>query len=499
MSEPVALATINPATMAAFVIYLVVILAIAVVAWSRTRDGGDYFLGGRSLSPTVAAISAAASDMSGWLLLGLPGFAYLAGLESIWIALGLVVGVALNWRLVAARLRTYSAQLDDAVTVPAYLARRFNGHSKLLQPLSAAIILLFFLFYVSAGLIGGGKLFNTVFGIDYQLAVLLGALVILLYTLFGGFLAVSWSDLFQGLLMMAALIAVPAMVLVGGGDSPQRELTPELLNPVTSASGEALGWLAIASSLAWGLGYFGQPHILSRFMAIRSADEVKIATRIGVFWSFLGLAAAVAVGISGYQYFAEPTYQPLADPEQVFVALTNALFSPLLAGILLAAILAAIMSTVDSQLLVSSAALAEDLYPQLRQWLTPGKAESEQERMWVARIAVVGLAAIATLLALNPESSVLGVVSYAWAGLGAGIGPAVILSLYWRRMTAAGALAGLVAGSATVLLWGNLSGGWFDLYELLPAFVVAVIAIVAISLASEQGECDSRLADLNNS
>lgn len=491
-----AMADLNPATTAAFLIYLLVILAIAVVAWRRTRGGSDYFLGGRSLSPTVAAISAAASDMSGWLLLGLPGFAYLAGLESIWIAIGLVVGVAANWRLVAARLRNFSAQLDDAVTVPAYLARRFNGRSRWLQPLAAAVILLFFLFYVSAGLIGGGKLFNVVFGIDYQLAVLLGAAVILLYTLFGGFLAVSWSDLFQGLLMMVALIAVPLVVSLLGSDGPQRPLPPALLDPFSNASGESLGLLAIASSLAWGLGYFGQPHILARFMAIRSADEVALATRIGVFWSFAGLAAAIAVGISGYQYFAPPSYAPLADAEQVFVALTNALFSPLLAGVLLAAILAAIMSTVDSQLLVSSAALAEDLYPQLRQWLTPHSRESERERLWVARLAVVGLAAVATLLALNPESSVLGVVSYAWAGLGAGLGPVVLLSLFWSRMTAAGAVAGLLVGATTVLVWGNLSGGLFDLYELLPAFVAALLAVVAVSALGAHGDCDARLTAL---
>lgn len=491
MSDPSPIAALNPATAGAFIAYLLVILGIAVAAWRRTQNGGDYFLGGRSLSPTVAAVSAAASDMSGWLLLGLPGFAYVAGLEAVWIAAGLVVGVAANWRWVAARLRTYSAQLGDAVTVPAYLARRFDGRSKLLQPLSAAIILMFFLFYVSAGLIGGGKLFNAVFGIDYQLAVVIGALVILLYTLFGGFLAVSWSDLFQGLLMMAALIAVPTMVLAVAADAPQRPLPVEFLNPFTTASGEALGGLAIASSLAWGLGYFGQPHILARFMAIRSANEVAAATRVGVFWSLAGLAAAVAVGLSGYQYFSVP----LADPEQVFIALTHALFSPLVAGILLAAILAAIMSTVDSQLLVSSAALAEDLYPQLRARLGRG-SESEAERMWVARAAVIGLAAIATLLALNPDSSVLGVVSYAWAGLGAALGPVVLLSLYWRRMTAAGALAGLVAGSVTVLVWGNLSGGLFDLYELLPAFIAALLAIVAASLLSERGECDPRLAEL---
>ncbi len=490
MSDATPIAALNPATAGAFFAYLVVILAIAVAAWRRTQDGGDYFLGGRSLSPTVAAISATASDMSGWLLLGLPGFACMAGLEAIWIAAGLVVGVAANWRLVAARLRTFSAQLDDAVTVPAYLSRRFNGCSKLLQPLSAIIILLFFLFYVSAGLIGGGKLFHAVFGIDYQLAVVIGALVILLYTLFGGFLAVSWSDLFQGLLMMAALIAVPTMVFAMAGEGAQRPLPVEFLNPFSSASGEALGWLAIASSLAWGLGYFGQPHILARFMAIRSAAEVSAATRVGVFWSLAGLAAAVAVGLSGYQYFGEP----LDDPEQVFIALTHALFSPLVAGVLLAAILAAIMSTVDSQLLVSSAALAEDLYPQLRRLVGAGR-ESEAERMWVARGAVIGLAAIATLLALNPDSSVLGVVSYAWAGLGAALGPVVLLSLYWRRMTAAGALAGLLVGSAAVLVWGNLAGGLFDLYELLPAFVAALVAIVAVSLLSPAGECDPRLAE----
>ncbi len=467
-------------TIIAFVIYVGIVLAIGVYAYLSTKSATDYFLGGRNLSPAVSAISAGASDMSGWVLLGLPGYAYMAGLEAFWITLGLTIGVAANWMLMAKRLRIYTVILDDAVTIPAYLQRRFGDANPWLKIIASVSILLFFLFYVGSGLIAGGKLFNAVFGLDYVVAVLTGVVLILFYTLFGGFLAVSWTDVFQGLLMLAALIAVPVVVMSGagglGGFGDQvRAINPELLDIFTNASGESLSTLQIISLLGWGFGYFGLPHVLARFKAIRSADEVGVATVIGVSWSFVGYLMAILVGLCGVVYLANP----LADSERVFIELTSVIFHPLVAGVLLAAILAAIMSTVDSQLLVCSSTLAEDLYPMLaKQPLT------QEARLKIGRIAVVAMALMATVLALKPDSKVLDVVSYAWAGLGASLGPSILLSLYWRSMTAAGALAGVVTGGATVIIWESLSGGLFELYSLVPGFVLSLTAIAAVSWIS---------------
>ena len=472
---------ISAPTIIAFLIYVSIVLAIGFYAYVRTKSAGDYFLGGRQLSPTVAAISAGASDMSGWVLLGLPGYAYLAGLEAAWISIGLVMGVAANWLLMAKRLRIYSAQLDDAVTLPAYLQRRFSDPSPWLKSIASVSILLFFLFYVGSGLIAGGKLFNEVFGFDYQIAVFVSVALILLYTLFGGFLAVSWTDVFQGILMLLALVAVPVLVINqsgGMGDfAAQIDLkNPELLNIFTSADGQTLGWMTIISAMGWGLGYFGQPHILARFKALRSPEDTGRAATIGISWALLCYMLAILVGLSGVAFLDEP----LVDSEKVFIALTSLIFHPLVAGVLLAAILAAIMSTVDSQLLVCSASLAEDLYP-----LVAKKPLSQEKRLQVGRIAVVVLALLATSLAMNPDSKVLDVVSYAWAGLGASLGPAVLVSVYWRGMTAWGAMAGGIVGALTVVIWSRLDGGLFDLYALVPGFIFAIIAIVVVSLLSK--------------
>ena len=473
---------LSASTVIAFIVYVVIVLAIGVYAYVRTKNASDYFLGGRNLSPAVAAISAGASDMSGWVLLGLPGYAYLAGLEAFWITLGLTIGVAANWMLMAKRLRIYSVMLDDAVTVPSYLQRRFADTKPWLKMISGLAILLFFLFYVGSGLIAGGKLFNAVFGLDYTVAVFSGVVLILFYTLFGGFLAVSWTDVFQGLLMLTALIAVPVLVIgkaggLGGFGGQVATVNPELLNIFTNAKGESLSILEIVSLLGWGLGYFGLPHVLARFKAIRSADEVGIATAIGVSWSFVGYLMAILVGLCGTVYLADP----LLDSERVFIELTGLIFHPVIAGVLLAAILAAIMSTVDSQLLVCSATLAEDLYPMfVKQSLTAEK------RLQIGRIAVVALALLATVLAMRPDSKVLDVVSYAWAGLGASLGPAILLSLYWRGMSAAGALAGILVGGGTVIIWEALgsasySSDIFDLFSLVPGFIFALIAIFLVT------------------
>ncbi|GEK71483.1 MULTISPECIES: sodium/proline symporter PutP [Halomonas] len=465
-----------------FALYLIVMLGIGIIAYKRTSNLSDYILGGRSLGPWTSAISAGASDMSGWLLLGLPGAAYASGLSAGWIAVGLLAGTWLNWLLVARRLRVYSFRADDALTIPDFLAKRFRDNSQLLRVISAVFILLFFMFYTSSGLVAGAKLFDTVFGFDYTLALTIGTLAIISYTFFGGFLAVSWTDLIQGLMMAAALLIVPVVALteMGGlGGSAQEILAanPDMLKWFTDAStGEALSVMGIVSSLAWGLGYFGQPHILARFAAIRSEKDIPTARRIAVSWSALGLLGAMAVGLLGTVYMA----RDLGDGETIFMVMVNAIFHPVIAGVLLAAILAAVMSTADSQLLVSSSALTDDFYKAIFR-----KDATQGELVWVGRFAVIGIAVIAYLLALNPDSTVLGLVSYAWAGFGAAFGPALIMSLFWRRMNTWGALAGIVVGGVTVVAWAQISGGIFDLYEIVPGVIFAYIAIVVVSLVTE--------------
>jgi len=460
-----------------FVAYLGVVMVIGVIAWRRTRDLADFVLGGRRLGSWVAALSASASDMSGWLLLGLPGYAYAAGLESFWLAFGLLLGTWLNWRLVAARLRTESETAGDALTLPHYFANRFRDGSGLIRVVSSLFVLLFFLFYTSSGLVAGGKLFEAVFGLPYLWAVALGVATIILYTAFGGFLAVSWTDLFQGLLMAAALVLVSLMALeLSGGPMGAAEAIsaqhPALLDPFTDRQGQPLGLLAIVSLMAWGLGYFGQPHILARFKAVQSVDRVPLARRIAVSWVFVTLTAACLVGLLGIPAF-EP---PLADAEKVFIRLVDMLFHPLVAGLCLAAILAAIMSTADSQLLVASSAFTGDIYRVLLR-----KEASEKELVRVGRLAVLTIAAAAFVLAMDPENKVLDLVAYAWAGFGAAFGPAVLLSLYWRGMNRWGALAGILTGGLTVVIWRPLQGGIFDLYEIVPGFVVSTLAILLVS------------------
>jgi sodium/proline symporter len=464
-----------------FFLYLGFMLWIGLWAYKKTNNLSDYILGGRSLGPWPSALSAGASDMSGWLLLGMPGYAYVAGWEASWLGLGLIVGTYLNWLIVAPRLRVYSQLAGDSLTLPQYFSNRFNDKVAI-RVISAFFILLFFLFYTSSGLVAGGKLFESVFGMDYTIAVTVGTLAVVSYTFFGGFLAVAWTDLVQGLLMAAALVMVPVVAFMELGDTPSNILAAsnvELLDPFTKATGEALGWISIVSLLAWGLGYFGQPHILARFKAIRSKDDIKAARRIAVTWTLIGLVGAFFVGIAGIGYFETP----LADSETVFIALVQALFHPLVAGILLAAILAAIMSTADSQLLVSSAALTEDFYKSLF-----NKDAAPESLVKIGRMAVVGIAIVAWLLALDPESSVLGLVSYAWAGFGAAFGPAVILSLFWARMNRQGCLAGILVGGITVVIWKQLSGGLFDVYEIVPGFLLATIAIIAVSLLTPEPE-----------
>ncbi|CAK3049020.1 proline:Na(+) symporter [Vibrio crassostreae] len=468
-----------------FIAYLIMMLAIGVIAYKRTSNSTDYFLGGRSLGPWPAALSAGASDMSGWLLLGLPGYAYAAGFEAFWLAGGLLVGTWANWLISAKRLRTYSIT-TESLTLPEFLSRRFNDNSKLIQTISAFFILLFFLFYTSSGLVAGGKLFETVFGLDYTTAVIIGTVCVVSYTLFGGFLAVSWTDLVQGLLMSAALLIVPIAAMNGGLGQLSTDLhniNPELLTLWNDAKGEPLSAIAIISLAAWGLGYFGQPHILARFKATRSNKDLTTARRIAVVWSALSMVGAMLVGLVGLIYVTNSGAPKLDDGEKIFMLLVNAMFHPVIAGILLAAILAAIMSTADSQLLVSSSALAEDLYKQVLK-----KDATSEEIVRVGRFAVILISLVALFLAMTPDSSVLGLVSYAWAGFGAAFGPAIVLSLYWSRMNRNGALAGIVVGGVTIVLWKQFTGGWFDVYEIVPGIILSTISIVIVSLITGEPE-----------
>lgn len=469
---------------ATFILYILLMLAIGAYAYKQTHQLSDYILGGRRLGRWVTALSAGASDMSGWLLLGLPGYAYLAGLETSWLSMGLLLGTYLNWRLIARRLRIYSEIADNALTLPAFFERRFGDGTHLLRIFSAMFIMLFFLFYTSAGLVAGGKLFETVFGLPYSWAVIMGSLVIVLYTLFGGFLAVSWTDLVQGLLMAIALLVVPiiAFTQIGGWDPlwiGLQDKNPAFLNALTSQNNQSLSMIAIVSLLGWGLGYFGQPHILARFKAIRSADDIGAARHIAVCWTALTLLGATLVGLMGIVLQHPPLIG--AESEKIFMLLVSALFHPVIAGIFLAAILAAIMSTADSQLLVSSSVLAEDFYRSLFR-----KSASQGKLIFIGRLAVVVIACLALLLALDPENKVLDLVAYAWAGFGAAFGPTLILALYWQRMNWAGALAGIITGGITVVVWKHLNGGLFDLYELVPGFIISLLAIVIVSLLSQK-------------
>ncbi|WP_281276766.1 sodium/proline symporter PutP [Saccharospirillum alexandrii] len=462
-----------------FIIYLAGMMWIGLWAYRRTTDLSDYILGGRSLGAWPSALSAGASDMSGWLLLGLPGAIYASGMGEAWIAVGLLAGTYLNWLIVAPRLRAYSQAASDSLTLPQYFSNRFEDKVAI-RAISAFFILLFFLFYTSSGLVAGGKLFETVFGWDYTIAVTIGTIMVVSYTLFGGYLAVSWTDLVQGLLMAAALIIVPIFALMVIGEGPAAVLeakNPNLVSMFTSADGSSLGLIAIISSLAWGLGYFGQPHILARFKGIKDRNEVKRARRIAVTWTFLGMTGALLVGIAGIGYFETG----LPDGETVFISLVQALFHPLVAGILLAAILAAIMSTADSQLLVSSSALTEDFYKSIFR-----KDADPASLVKIGRGAVVLIALVAWFFALDDDSSVLALVSYAWAGFGAAFGPAVILSLYWNRMNRIGCIAGILVGGITVVVWKQMTGGIFDMYEIVPGFLFSAIAVYVGSIASEE-------------
>jgi sodium/proline symporter len=458
-----------------FVSYMLVMIGIGFYFYFKTKDLSDYVLGGRSLGPGVTALSAGASDMSGWLLLGLPGMMYTGGLVGSWIAVGLIIGAFLNWHYVAKPLRVYTHHLNDAITIPDYFSNRFEDKGNVLRIVTAVVILLFYTLYTSSGLVAGAKLFEATFHLEYATALLIGSFVIVSYTFLGGYNAVSWTDFIQGILMMLALVITPLVVIyeIGGVSEGFRmiaEIDPSHLDVFSGAS-----IISIVSLMAWGLGYFGQPHILVRFMSIRHENELKRAKRIGMTWMILSVVGSLAVGFFGLAYIVSEGID-LKDSEKIFITLSQLVFNPWIAGFLLAAILAAIMSTVDSQLLVSSSVLTRDLYHALLR-----KEASDRELVWVGRLTVIVIAVIAWSISIDENSSVLQLVSYAWAGFGAAFGPLIILSLYNRNITKTGAIAGMVVGAITVIVYKQLEGGIFDLYELLPGFIAAWIAIIIFS------------------
>ncbi|MFN3841777.1 MAG: sodium/proline symporter PutP [Rehaibacterium terrae] len=462
-----------------FAVYIVVMIGIGFVAYRFTRSFDDYILGGRRLGSFVTALAAGASDMSGWLLLGLPGALFASGLAESWIAIGLTLGAWLNWTLVAGRLRVYTERTHNSLTLPDYFTYRFEDDSRVLRVLSAVVILVFFAVYASSGIVAGARLFESVFGVPYATALWVGAAATVTYTFVGGFLAVSWTDTVQASLMFLALIVTPIAVIHAGGGLTTSLAAIEAADPAYLDFFRGTSLVGIVSLMAWGLGYFGQPHILARFMAAESVRAIPAARRIAMTWMILCLLGAMGVGLFGIAWFQGHPAQAdavLANPERVFIALVGVLFNPWLAGILLSAILAAIMSTLSAQLLVCSSALTEDFY---KPFIRP--RASQRELVWVGRLTVLGVALLAIGLAADPDSRVLGLVSYAWAGFGAAFGPVVVISLMWKRMTRNGALAGMLVGAATVIVWKQF--GWFGLYEMVPGVLLASLAIWLVSRA----------------
>ena len=483
----------NAPLLITFLVYLLLILFLGVKAYKRTHSLGDYILGGRKLGSVVTALSVGASDMSGWLLLGLPGAIYLGGISEAWIGIGLVIGAYCNWLLVAKPLRYYSQRANNSLTLPDYFENRFNDKSSVLRVISALVILLFFTFYTASGLVGGAILFESSFGLEYSLALLAGAFIIVVYTFVGGFLAVAWTDAFQAMLMLAALLITPIAVIneAGGTGAVLDQL--EQINSENTNLFANLTLLGFVSLIAWGLGYAGQPHILARFMAVKDPQKLNSSKWIAMSWMLVVLFGSVSTGLAGITYFVG---QPLVNPETVFIILSQSLFNPWIAGIITAAILSAIMSTIDSQLLVSSSVISEDFY---RVFVRP-KA-SEKELLLVSRIAVVVIALLALVIASDRNSRVLELVSYAWAGFGAAFGPVIIFSLFWRSMTALSAVIGMIVGAVTVVVWSNLSGGLFELYEIVPGFLFASLSIVCINLlkAEQNASTLSQYDDVQNS
>lgn len=466
----------------AFILYLAGMMCIGLYYSRQQKNLSSYILGDRKLGPWLTSMSAEASDMSGWMLMGLPGYAYLHGLSAFWTGIGLIIGTWANWLLVSERLRNYTEVADNSLTIPDYFSNRFEDKRNGLRLICALFIILFFIIYTSSGFVAAGKLFNTIFGIPYFDALIIGAFVVVFYTFLGGFSAVALTDLIQGTMMFFTVLYVPvAAVFAMGGTAPTMDILSKEGSDFFSFFPDSTGMGALivmmVSSLGWGLGYFGQPHILVKFMAIGDAKDLKKSTHIAMTWVLLSLSFAIAMGIVGKAYLT-PTLEN-ADAERVFILMSESLSTPFITGIIWSAILAAIMSTSSSQLLVTSSAVSRDLFQAFI-----CKNASQKTLIRISRLSVLLVAMIAIFLGSDPNSYIFSIVSYAWAGFGACFGGTMLLSLYWKRMTLKGAYAGVIVGGLTVLIWKHFA--WFDLYELVPGFFFSMFAIVIVSLLDEE-------------
>lgn len=456
------------------IIYTIIVYIIGILASRSTKNLSDYVLGGRRLNAIIVSLAAGASDMSGWLMLALPGAVFISGAKAFWLPIGLIIGAFLNWTFVAKRLRIYTEAANDSLTIPAFLKNRFQGKSTALSIATSVVILIFFTIYAASGFVGGALLLDTFFKLSYQTGLILSVVVIVVYVLIGGFLAISWIDFFQGTLMFFALLIVPAVTifhidLVSHFQQMIHKLPASHLSLYSSAN-----WIFIVSMLGWGLGYCGQPHILVRFMAIDKPNKMHVARNISMVWMILSLLGSFAIGIVGAIHYGH-----LKKPDTVMLQLAIEFFNPWLVGFLIAAVLSAIMSTTSAQLLVNSSALTEDIYHRLR------PRASQKELLVVSRFAIVAVAIIAYAIAANPDASLLQIVGYAWSGLGAAFGPVILLAIYWKRCTQLGAIVGIIIGAIVVIVWhflGTEIGGIFKLYELIPGFFLALVANIITSL-----------------
>jgi sodium/proline symporter len=479
-----------------FVIYTILMIAIGIFFFKRTDTLTDYFIGGRRLNAWVAALSTHASDMSGWLMMGLVGSVYAFGIGQIWIAAGLALGTILNWLLVAKRIRRYSLTAGYAITMPEFFENRFHDSSHILRFVSAVFITIFFTIYTASGFVACGSLFSQIFGIDYQIALLIGVLVILAYTFLGGFRAVCWTDFFQGLLMSITILAVPlvSLVFIGGPPALFQKLPENLLNAAVGRDGRPMTVVSIVSQLAWGLGYFGMPHLFIRFMAVRREREISRAALIAGFVVIVSLIAAILMGLTGAVLIPQTDYPERAlilVVQKLFTFSGAAFFLSILGGLFFCGVFAAIMSTVDSQLLVTASTITSDLY----QGLLHRKA-SEKHFLLFSRFSIVATSIIAYLIAVNPNSSVMDLVSNAWSGFGAAFGALILCSLYWKRLNRAGAAAGIITGGLTVIIWDYVlciphQHTWLTLsqatglYSLVPGFIISLLSILTVTLVTK--------------
>ncbi|WP_445290872.1 sodium/proline symporter PutP [Bacillus cereus] len=466
--------------MVSLAIYMAGMLYIGYWSYKKTSDLSDYMLGGRGLGPAVTALSAGASDMSGWMLMGLPGAMYATGLSSVWIAIGLLIGAYANYLIIAPRLRTYTEVANDSITIPDFLENRFKDRTKILRFVSAIVILVFFTFYASAGLVSGGRLFENSFNLDYKIGLFVTVGVVVAYTLFGGFLAVSWTDFVQGCIMFIALVLVPIVAFTDVGGVTETFNTIKQVDASHLDMFKGTTILGIISFLAWGLGYFGQPHIIVRFMAITSIKDLKTSRRIGIGWMTISIIGAMLTGLIGIAYYAKNN-ATLQDPEMVFVTFSNILFHPYITGFLLSAILASIMSSISSQLLVISSAVTEDFYKTLFR-----RNASDKELVFIGRLSVLVVAMIAVVLAYHPSDTILTLVGYAWTGFGSAFGPAILLSLYWKRTNKWGVLAGMIVGAVVVIAWVQIPSLKAIMYEMVPGFFCSLLTVIVVSLLTKE-------------